>query len=188
MFAVMGVTGQVGRAVANALLASGKGVRVIVRDGTKAREWADRGCEVSVTDNLNVAAMVELEGPSRYTANDIEAARSHAFGHGMYGELAVAPVHALVRQPGGMTSVEAAGTPQLDLVEHPILRQIKLAHHDFEFLVCKSRRDVIVLHSASGAAVPSMLGIRPARLKPAQNSEISAFSQQPLPRSLQGEC
>jgi NADPH:quinone reductase-like Zn-dependent oxidoreductase len=28
----------------------------------------------------------------------------------MYGELAVAPVHALVRQPAGMTSVEAAGT------------------------------------------------------------------------------
>lgn len=63
MFAVMGVTGQVGRAVANALLASGKGVRVIIREGSKAREWADRGCEVSVTDNLNVAAMAQaLEG------------------------------------------------------------------------------------------------------------------------------
>jgi NADPH:quinone reductase-like Zn-dependent oxidoreductase len=28
----------------------------------------------------------------------------------MYGELAVAPVHAIVRQPSGMTSLEAAGT------------------------------------------------------------------------------
>lgn len=59
MFAVMGVTGQVGRAVANALLDSGKKVRVILRDATKGGEWSDRGCEVSVTDNLNVPAMTK---------------------------------------------------------------------------------------------------------------------------------
>ncbi|PRW89838.1 NmrA family transcriptional regulator [Pseudomonas simiae] len=59
MFAVMGVTGQVGKAVANALLDAGKKVRVILRDAAKGSEWSDRGCEVSVTDNLNVPAMTK---------------------------------------------------------------------------------------------------------------------------------
>lgn len=59
MFAVMGVTGQVGRAVADALLASGKQIRVIVRDAAKGAEWAERGCDVVVTDNLNVPAMTQ---------------------------------------------------------------------------------------------------------------------------------
>lgn len=57
MFAVMGVTGQVGRAVANALLDAGEQVRVIVRDAAKGAVWADRGCEVAVTDNRNIPAM-----------------------------------------------------------------------------------------------------------------------------------
>lgn len=57
MFAVMGVTGQVGKAVANALLGSGKKVRVIVRDASKANEWAERGCEISVANNLDIGAM-----------------------------------------------------------------------------------------------------------------------------------
>ena len=40
MFAVMGVTGQVGRAVANTLINHGREVRVIVRSKSKARPWA----------------------------------------------------------------------------------------------------------------------------------------------------
>uniref|UniRef100_UPI001C120C68 NAD(P)H-binding protein n=1 Tax=Streptomyces brasiliscabiei TaxID=2736302 RepID=UPI001C120C68 len=57
MFAVMGVTGQVGRAVANALLDAGEQVRVIVRDAAKGAVWAARGCVVAVTDNRNIPAM-----------------------------------------------------------------------------------------------------------------------------------
>lgn len=57
MFAVMGVTGQVGNAVANALLEAGKKVRVLVRDAEKARQWAGRDCEVFVANNTDVEAM-----------------------------------------------------------------------------------------------------------------------------------
>ena len=46
MYAVMGVTGQVGGQVANALLAAGQRVRAILRDEAKAGPWIEHGCEI----------------------------------------------------------------------------------------------------------------------------------------------
>jgi NAD(P)H dehydrogenase (quinone) len=46
MFTVMGITGNVGGAVAENLLAAGKAVRGVVRDPEKARAWAERGVEL----------------------------------------------------------------------------------------------------------------------------------------------
>src|SRR6202453_2355051 len=46
MFAVMGITGKVGGAVTENLLAAGKTVRGVVRDPAKAKAWADRGVEL----------------------------------------------------------------------------------------------------------------------------------------------
>lgn len=46
MFTVMGITGNVGGAVAENLLAAGKTVRGVVRDPEKAKAWADRGVEL----------------------------------------------------------------------------------------------------------------------------------------------
>jgi NAD(P)H dehydrogenase (quinone) len=48
MFAVMGVTGKVGGAVARHLLAAGAPVRAIVRDDAKRAAWAEAGCEVAI--------------------------------------------------------------------------------------------------------------------------------------------
>jgi NAD(P)H dehydrogenase (quinone) len=56
MYAIMGITGQVGGVVARTLLAEGKSVRAIVRDAGKGRTWAERGCEVALA-NIN-------DGPS----------------------------------------------------------------------------------------------------------------------------
>ncbi len=46
MFTVMGITGKVGGAVAENLLAAGKEVRGVVRDPAKAASWAGRGVEL----------------------------------------------------------------------------------------------------------------------------------------------
>ncbi len=46
MFTVMGITGQVGGAMTENLLAAGKTVRGVVRDSGKAKVWADRGVEI----------------------------------------------------------------------------------------------------------------------------------------------
>jgi len=50
MYAVMGITGKVGGAVASALLAKGEKVRGIVRDPEKAAEWRKQGAELFRAD------------------------------------------------------------------------------------------------------------------------------------------
>ena len=50
MFAVMGLTGNVGSALARTLLQQGKKVRGIVRDPAKAQAWQDQGVELFTAD------------------------------------------------------------------------------------------------------------------------------------------
>jgi NAD(P)H dehydrogenase (quinone) len=46
MFAITGITGNVGGNVAYHLLAAGRPIRAVVRDRRKGDAWAERGCEV----------------------------------------------------------------------------------------------------------------------------------------------
>lgn len=48
MYAITGITGQVGGAVARTLLASKLPVRAVVRDPAKGAAWEARGCEVAL--------------------------------------------------------------------------------------------------------------------------------------------
>jgi uncharacterized protein YbjT (DUF2867 family) len=48
MYAITGITGQVGGVVARALLAGGKDVRAVVRTEDKGQAWAEQGCEVAL--------------------------------------------------------------------------------------------------------------------------------------------
>ena len=57
MFAVTGITGNVGSSVARSLLESGKSIRAVVRDKSKGDPWANRGCEVAVADIYDAAAL-----------------------------------------------------------------------------------------------------------------------------------
>jgi len=57
VFAVTGITGNVGGEVARNLLAAGQPVRGVVRDIGKGETWAKRGCELVEADINNVAAL-----------------------------------------------------------------------------------------------------------------------------------
>ena len=48
MFAITGVTGKVGGAVARSLLAQGQKVRAVVRDAEKGRSWSAQGCDIAI--------------------------------------------------------------------------------------------------------------------------------------------
>jgi NAD(P)H dehydrogenase (quinone) len=50
MYAIMGITGRVGSAIAENLLAQGKQIRAIVRNPEKAARWKERGAEIAVAD------------------------------------------------------------------------------------------------------------------------------------------
>jgi uncharacterized protein YbjT (DUF2867 family) len=57
MYAVLGVSGNTGRVAAERILASGRGLRVIVRDAAKGEPWRARGAEVAIADVSDAAAL-----------------------------------------------------------------------------------------------------------------------------------
>src|SRR5277367_4667590 len=57
MFAVMGVTGNVGGEVARNLLAAKLPVRAVVRDASKGEVWTQYGCKLATADINDAAAL-----------------------------------------------------------------------------------------------------------------------------------
>jgi uncharacterized protein YbjT (DUF2867 family) len=57
MYAITGITGQVGSELGNQLLAAGLPVRAVVRDAAKGTAWAARGAEVALADVNDAAAL-----------------------------------------------------------------------------------------------------------------------------------
>ena len=59
MYAITGITGNVGGSVAHHLLAAGRSVRAVMRDIGKGDVWAERGCEVvkaDIADSTSLAS------------------------------------------------------------------------------------------------------------------------------------
>ncbi|WP_412528529.1 NmrA family NAD(P)-binding protein [Burkholderia lata] len=57
MYAITGITGQVGGALARTLLTAGQPVRAVARDANRAAPWAARGCDVALADMTDTAAL-----------------------------------------------------------------------------------------------------------------------------------
>jgi uncharacterized protein YbjT (DUF2867 family) len=57
MYAITGITGQVGGVLANALLQTDRNVRAVVRDAKKGAAWASRGCEVALAELSDADAL-----------------------------------------------------------------------------------------------------------------------------------
>ena len=59
MYAVTGITGKVGAAVARSLLSADQPVRAVVRDRGKGAAWADLGCDIAVADFADAGALAK---------------------------------------------------------------------------------------------------------------------------------
>ena len=57
MFAVTGITGKVGAAVARSLLSDHEPVRTVVRDRRRGAPWAQLGCDIAVADMSDTEAL-----------------------------------------------------------------------------------------------------------------------------------
>jgi NAD(P)H dehydrogenase (quinone) len=57
MYAITGITGKVGGALAHTLLAAKQSVRAVVRDVAKGRSWAELGCEIAVAEMEDATAL-----------------------------------------------------------------------------------------------------------------------------------
>jgi NAD(P)H dehydrogenase (quinone) len=59
MYAITGITGKVGGAVARNLLAAGRPVRAVLRDAAKAKAWADQGCDIALAKMADAKALTD---------------------------------------------------------------------------------------------------------------------------------
>jgi NAD(P)H dehydrogenase (quinone) len=59
MYAVTGITGKVGAAVARSLLSAGQLVRAVVRDRGKGAAWTNLGCDIAVADFMDAEALTK---------------------------------------------------------------------------------------------------------------------------------
>jgi uncharacterized protein YbjT (DUF2867 family) len=57
MYAVTGITGKVGAAVARSLLSADQPVRAVVRDRAKGAVWANLGCDIATADLADARAL-----------------------------------------------------------------------------------------------------------------------------------
>jgi len=57
MYAIMGITGQIGSVIGRSLLAAKQPVRAVVRDAGKSQVWADRGCEIALANIEDAASL-----------------------------------------------------------------------------------------------------------------------------------
>lgn len=57
MYAITGITGKVGGAVARELLAAGQPVRAVARDAARADSWLARGCELATARMEDAASL-----------------------------------------------------------------------------------------------------------------------------------
>ena len=57
MYAITGITGQVGSVVAQTLLDRGEAVRAVVRSAAKGAPWQARGCDVAIADVADADAL-----------------------------------------------------------------------------------------------------------------------------------
>jgi len=57
MYAVTGITGQIGGVIGHTLIAAKQPVRAVVRDAGKGQAWANRGCEVALAGIEDASAL-----------------------------------------------------------------------------------------------------------------------------------
>lgn len=57
MYAITGITGKVGGAVARNLLAAGQPVRAVLRDAAKADTWRAQGCDIALAEMTDAKAL-----------------------------------------------------------------------------------------------------------------------------------
>jgi uncharacterized protein YbjT (DUF2867 family) len=57
MYAITGITGKVGGALARALLAESMPVRAVLRDKARAADWRTRGCDVALAEMGDAASL-----------------------------------------------------------------------------------------------------------------------------------
>jgi NAD(P)H dehydrogenase (quinone) len=167
MFAVTGITGNVGGEVARNLLAAGQPVRGVVRETRKGETWAKRGCDLVEADINDAAALTAafkgaagvfvLVPPNFDPSPDFREARA----------VAAALRSALdAARPGRvvyLSTIGAQATRSNLLTQHSIIEQ---ALGELSIPICFLRPGWFMENSSWDVAPAAKNGVFPSFLQP----------------------
>jgi len=127
MFAITGITGQVGGEVASNLLAAHQSVRGVVRDVGKGKAWAERGCELVSADISNVAALTAAfkgaDGAFVMVPPNFDPSADFSEARTLAGTLSSALGAARPRRVVYLSTIGAQATRANLLTQHSIIEQ-----------------------------------------------------------------
>ena len=127
IFAITGITGQVGGEVARNLLAAHQSVRGVVRDVGKCKEWAERGCELVSADINDAAALTAalkgVDGAFILVPPNFDPSPDFSEARTLAATLSSAFVAARPRSVVYLSTIGAQATRPNLLTQHTIIEQ-----------------------------------------------------------------
>jgi NAD(P)H dehydrogenase (quinone) len=167
MFAVTGITGNVGGEVARNLLAAGQPVRGVVRETRKGETWAKRGCDLVEADINDAAALAAafqgaagvfvLVPPNFDPSPDFREA--HAVAAALRSALNAARPGRVVY----LSTIGAQATRANLLTQHSIIEQ---ALGELSIPICFLRPGWFMENSSWDVAPAARNGVFPSFLQP----------------------
>jgi NAD(P)H dehydrogenase (quinone) len=170
MYAVTGITGKVGSAVARTLLDAGLPVRAVVRDADKGKVWADRGCEVAIASITDVdkltKALSGVDGVFLMTPPDYDPEPGFPLTH--QGVAAVRAAVAAAR-PGKLVFLSTVGA---QVEEFSLLNNSKITEEGLRTLPIPVAfvRAAWFMENAAWDVEAAKAGVVPCFLQPLDHS------------------
>jgi len=120
MYAIVGISGRVGGAIAENLMAQGGKIRAIVRNPEKATRWRDRGAEIAVADvdnpNALASAFEGTDGVFLMIPPNFAPARGFPETRKTLASYHAALANALPKKAVNLSSIGAEQTKGLGLI------------------------------------------------------------------------
>jgi NAD(P)H dehydrogenase (quinone) len=127
MFAITGITGQVGGEVARNLLAARQAVRGVARDVSKCKAWADLGCNLVSADINNAAALTAafkgVDGAFILVPPNFDPSPDFNEAHAVAATLSSALAAARPARVAYLSTIGAQATRSNLLTQHTIIEQ-----------------------------------------------------------------
>jgi uncharacterized protein YbjT (DUF2867 family) len=127
MYAITGITGKVGGALARTILAAGQSVRAVVRDAEKGRSWDGKGCEVALAEMEDAAALAaafkEVDGVFILPPSEFDPAPGFPEARAVISAVKTALKAARPRKVVCLSTVGAQATQPNLLTQRTLLEQ-----------------------------------------------------------------
>jgi uncharacterized protein YbjT (DUF2867 family) len=128
MFAITGITGQVGGEVARNLLAAHQAVHGVARDVSKCKAWADRGCQLVSADINDVASLTaafkDVDGAFVLVPPNFDPSPGFSEARKIADTLSSAFLAARPRKIVYLSTIGAQATRSNLLTQHTIIEQV----------------------------------------------------------------